>query len=227
MGWLGLFSSVSGCCPLVGFGGGALPLVRPAAVSGVGAWLGTYPTARHCAVALLFILLYFRLWSSLGRHVRVLSVCYSCSFLGVTSIVSEKKKEPNAALRFALVKNPSRTSLCVRASAASNTNPTVLTSGNGVGGILAADPLRTIVDSSSIDVDAVTEAELKENGFRSTQRTKLICTIGPATCGAEQLEWHREVIGQVRSLNEEKEYAVAIMMDTDGSEIHMGDLGDS
>lgn len=38
-------------------------------------------------------------------------------------------------------------------------------------------------------------------------------------------EWHREVIQRVRRLNEEKGYAVAIMMDTEGSEIHMGDLG--
>ncbi|RZR78880.1 hypothetical protein BHM03_00004431, partial [Ensete ventricosum] len=99
--------------------------------------------------------------------------------------------------------------------------------------------------TTAIDVDSVTEAELKENGFRSTRRTKLVCTIGPATCAAEQLEalavggmnvarvnmchgthdWHREVIRQVRRLNEEKGFAVAVMMDTQGSEIHMGDLG--
>ncbi|KAL8162744.1 hypothetical protein V2J09_014233 [Rumex salicifolius] len=98
---------------------------------------------------------------------------------------------------------------------------------------------------SGIEVCAVTEAELKENGFRSTRRTKLVCTIGPATCGFEQLEalavggmnvarinmchgtreWHRLVIERVRRLNEEKGFAVAIMMDTEGSEIHMGDLG--
>ncbi|KAF7151076.1 hypothetical protein RHSIM_Rhsim02G0031500 [Rhododendron simsii] len=100
-------------------------------------------------------------------------------------------------------------------------------------------------DSTSIEVDSVTEAELKENGFRSTRRTKLICTIGPATCGFEQLEalavggmnvarinmchgtreWHKMVIERVRRLNEDKGYAVAVMMDTEGSEIHMGDLG--
>lgn len=96
----------------------------------------------------------------------------------------------------------------------------------------------------SMEVDAVTEAELKENGFRSTRRTKLVCTIGPATCAPEQLEalamggmnvarlnmchgtrdWHKQVIRNVRSLNSEKGYSVAIMMDTEGSEIHMGDF---
>ncbi|XP_078435429.1 pyruvate kinase family protein [Wolffia australiana] len=100
------------------------------------------------------------------------------------------------------------------------------------------------LSSGSIDVDSVTEAELKENGYRSTRRTKLVCTIGPATCEKEQLEalaeggmnvarvnmchgtheWHREVIRRVRQLNEEKGYAIAVMMDTEGSEIHMGDL---
>ncbi|VFR03382.1 unnamed protein product [Cuscuta campestris] len=123
-----------------------------------------------------------------------------------------------------------------------STSP-VLASDNGSGGsVLAAagDAL-----SAAIEVDTVTEAELKENGFRSTRRTKLVCTIGPATCGFEQLEalavggmnvarinmchgtreWHRMVIHRVRRLNEQKGFAVAIMMDTEGSEIHMGDLG--
>jgi hypothetical protein len=38
-------------------------------------------------------------------------------------------------------------------------------------------------------------------------------------------KWHRKVIDAVRRLNEEKGYAIAVMMDTEGSEIHMGDLG--
>ncbi|XP_013629662.1 PREDICTED: plastidial pyruvate kinase 1, chloroplastic [Brassica oleracea var. oleracea] len=131
----------------------------------------------------------------------------------------------------------------------SSSSSQVLHSPNGTG---AAKPEeRSVVatavstDTAAIDVDTVTEAELKENGFRSTRRTKLICTIGPATCGFEQLEalaeggmnvarlnmchgtreWHRDVIRSVRKLNEEKGFAVAIMMDTEGSEIHMGDLG--
>ncbi|XP_042028631.1 pyruvate kinase isozyme A, chloroplastic-like [Salvia splendens] len=140
--------------------------------------------------------------------------------------------------RFALLKNPSKTSFSIKASA----------SDNGAG-TTVQDPVSffaAAADSAgSIEVDAVTEAELKENGFRSTRRTKLICTIGPATCKPEQLEalavggmnvarlnmchgtreWHRGVIQRLRRLNEEKGYAVAIMMDTEGSEIHMGDLG--
>ncbi|KAF5452749.1 hypothetical protein F2P56_027716 [Juglans regia] len=143
--------------------------------------------------------------------------------------------------------------LSIRASSSSDLDPTssqvVLASDNGkgvVGGVLipAMQPPPS-QDSGSIEVDAVTEAELKENGFRSTRRTKLVCTIGPATSGFDQLEalavggmnvarinmchgtreWHRDVIERVRRLNEEKGYAVAIMMDTEGSEIHMGDLG--
>ncbi|KAK7268931.1 hypothetical protein RIF29_21641 [Crotalaria pallida] len=125
--------------------------------------------------------------------------------------------------------------------ASSSRSPELLISdNNGAGPGLSAS-----ADLSSIEVDAVTEAELKENGFRSTRRTKLVCTIGPATCGFEQLEalavggmnvarinmchgtreWHKDVIDRVRRLNIEKGFAVAVMMDTEGSEIHMGDLG--
>ncbi|KAL2469801.1 Plastidial pyruvate kinase 1 [Abeliophyllum distichum] len=151
------------------------------------------------------------------------------------------------------LKTPIKTALIIKASVTdSYSNPSVLTSDNGAGGMLSVMPQDygafrgpTVADPSAIEVDAVTEAELKENGFRSTRRTKLICTIGPATCGAKQLEalavggmnvarinmchgpreWHQEVIQRVRRLNEDKGYAVAIMMDTEGSEIHMGDLG--
>ncbi|KAH9307843.1 hypothetical protein KI387_035754 [Taxus chinensis] len=103
----------------------------------------------------------------------------------------------------------------------------------------------SLMHPSVIEVDSVTELDLKENGFRSTRRTKLVCTVGPACCSFEQLEalamggmnvarinmchgtrdWHQNVIRNVRKLNQEKGYAVAIMMDTEGSEIHMGDLG--
>ncbi|CAD6207064.1 unnamed protein product [Miscanthus lutarioriparius] len=109
----------------------------------------------------------------------------------------------------------------------------------------AASSVAAAAAAAAIDVDAATEAELRENGFRSTRRTKLVCTVGPATCGAAELEalavggmnvarvnmchgdreWHRGVIRAVRRLNDEKGFAVAVMMDTEGSEIHMGDLG--
>nr|CAD1819804.1 unnamed protein product [Ananas comosus var. bracteatus] len=142
-----------------------------------------------------------------------------------------------------------RIALPFSASASSSASPPprdigspLLASDNGIGGGAAS---AAAVAAAGIDVDKVTEAELKENGFRSTRRTKLVCTIGPATCGPEQLEalavggmnvarvnmchgtheWHRRVIRQVRRLNEEKGFAVAVMMDTEGSEIHMGDLG--
>ncbi|PRQ36205.1 putative pyruvate kinase [Rosa chinensis] len=133
----------------------------------------------------------------------------------------------------------------IKASAADQ-KPSVLVSGNGTSSS-AVPSQQDYASSTSIEVDAVTEAELRENGFRSTRRTKLVCTIGPATAGFDQLEalavggmnvarlnmchgtrdWHRAVIERVRKLNEDKGYAVAIMMDTEGSEIHMGDLGTS
>ncbi|CAK8572142.1 unnamed protein product [Lathyrus sativus] len=120
---------------------------------------------------------------------------------------------------------------------ASSTSQIIASDSNGAGPGVPPD-------LGSIEVDAVTETELKENGFRSTRRTKLVCTVGPATCGFEQLEalavggmnvarinmchgtreWHKTVIDRVRRLNHEKGFAVAIMMDTEGSEIHMGDL---
>ncbi|XWS39252.1 hypothetical protein CRYUN_Cryun18bG0034900 [Craigia yunnanensis] len=161
--------------------------------------------------------------------------------------------------RFPLIKIPSKKhSITITKSLSSDIDATsskVLAPGNGqsgVPGVLSAEnvgvvPSHAPPDSGAgaIEVDAVTEAELKENGFRSTRRMKLICTIGPATCGFEQLEalavggmnvarinmchgtreWHQTVIERVRRLNEEKGFAVAIMMDTEGSEIHMGDLG--
>ena len=109
--------------------------------------------------------------------------------------------------------------------------------------IMVASP-EAMARADGLEVDWVTEAELKENGFRSTRRTKIVCTIGPRTCEFEEIEalamggmnvarvnmchgtreWHRDVIRRVRQLNEEKGFAVAVMMDTEGSEIHMDDL---
>jgi hypothetical protein len=113
--------------------------------------------------------------------------------------------------------------------------------------VVAEEEIESVTERKrrSFEIDTVTEKEMKENGFRSTRRTKLIATVGPACCKFEQLEelasagmnvarlnmchgtrdWHRDVIRNCRRLNAEKGYAVAVMMDTEGSEIHMGDLG--
>ena len=108
----------------------------------------------------------------------------------------------------------------------------------------AATKVRVATPNSSIDLDAALVKELKENGTRSTRRTKLICTIGPATSGYEELEqlasngmnvarlnmchgsheWHREVIQRIRKLNHELGYSLAIMVDTEGSEVHIGGI---
>ncbi|KAL4457632.1 hypothetical protein ABPG75_012497 [Micractinium tetrahymenae] len=86
--------------------------------------------------------------------------------------------------------------------------------------------------------------DLEYNGFRSTRRTKLIATIGPACDDEATLEalsvggmnvarlnlahgtheYHRSVVQCIRKLNKEKGFSVAIMMDTEGSEVHISDL---
>eukprot|EP00899_Mesostigma_viride_P004869 jgi/Mesvir1/14383/Mv09780-RA.1 len=94
------------------------------------------------------------------------------------------------------------------------------------------------------NLDPAIARELMENGPRSSRRTKIICTIGPSSCSTEVLEkmmsngmnvvrlnmchntheWHADVIDKVHRLNAEKGYAVAIMLDTEGSEVHIGNF---
>lgn len=155
--------------------------------------------------------------------------------------LQSRRRVPIAVKTFRAGKTTVATS--IRACAASP-SPETETSPSSSAVAAAAVLNGGFVPTSGIEVDTVTEAELKENGFRSSRRTKLVCTIGPATSGFEELgalaeggmnvarinmchgdrDWHRRVIDRVRRLNEEKGYAVAIMMDTEGSEIHMGDL---
>src|SRR5256885_16423991 len=76
------------------------------------------------------------------------------------------------------------------------------------------------------------------------RRTKIICTLGPATEKTEILrallgaganifrlnmshakhEWVREIVPRVRRLAEEMECAVAILLDTQGPAIRTGEL---
>jgi pyruvate kinase len=73
---------------------------------------------------------------------------------------------------------------------------------------------------------------LSNAGFRSTRRTKLIATIGPACDSEEMLEalaiggmnvarlnlshgghdYHRMIVDRIRKLNKEKGFAVAVMV---------------
>jgi len=103
---------------------------------------------------------------------------------------------------------------------------------------------RTVFDSRDLEGDVRAEQDLIDNGPRSTRRTKLICTIGPASRSKEMLatlaangmnvarlnmchgsqESHRETIQNIRQLNKDKGYSVAIMVDTEGSEVHTNEL---
>ncbi|KAL5070249.1 hypothetical protein RYX36_021136 [Vicia faba] len=97
----------------------------------------------------------------------------------------------------------------------------------------------------SLGLDMVSEGELMVKGFRGLRKTKLVCTVGPACSSLEDLEkmalggmnvarlnmchgsreWHRDVIRKIKKLNEEKGFAVSVMIDTEGSQIHVVDHG--
>ncbi|XP_076886596.1 pyruvate kinase isozyme A, chloroplastic-like [Bidens hawaiensis] len=95
--------------------------------------------------------------------------------------------------------------------------------------------------------DVVKEIELRENGFLGMRKTKLVCTVGPACCSGDELEklalggmnvarlnmchntieWHQDVIRKIKKLNQEKGFCVSVMIDTEGSQIHVLDHGAS
>nr|POF25577.1 pyruvate kinase isozyme a, chloroplastic [Quercus suber] len=78
--------------------------------------------------------------------------------------------------------------ISIRASSSDlDSSSPLLVFDNGKGAVISREEEYPVA-AGSTEVDAVTETELKENGFRSTRRTKLVCTIGPSTCGFDQLE---------------------------------------
>ncbi|CAL1370323.1 unnamed protein product [Linum trigynum] len=94
-------------------------------------------------------------------------------------------------------------------------------------------------------IDTVAEEVLRGEGFSGMWKTKLVCTIGPACCSLLELErlaaggmnvarlnmchnsrdWHRDVIAKIKKLNEQKGFSVSVMIDTEGSQIHVVDHG--
>ncbi|XP_022975726.1 plastidial pyruvate kinase 1, chloroplastic-like isoform X1 [Cucurbita maxima] len=97
---------------------------------------------------------------------------------------------------------------------------------------------------ATLGLDVVAERELKEKGFLGMRKTKFVCTIGPACCATEDLEklalegmniarlnmchntkeWHYGVIRKIKKLNE-KGFCISVMIDTEGSQIHVVDHG--
>ncbi|XP_073270139.1 pyruvate kinase isozyme A, chloroplastic-like [Primulina huaijiensis] len=95
----------------------------------------------------------------------------------------------------------------------------------------------------ALGIDVVSEEELRKKGFLGLRKTKLVCTIGPACCSLDDLEklamggmvvarlnmchntreWHQDVIRKIKMLNEEMGYCVSLMIDTEGSQIHVVD----
>ncbi|KAI9075206.1 hypothetical protein K1719_042815 [Acacia pycnantha] len=100
-------------------------------------------------------------------------------------------------------------------------------------------------DAYPLGLDVVSEGELREKGFMGLRKTKLVCTIGPVCCAWEDLEklalggmnvarlnmchgtreWHLDVITKIKKLNRERNFSISVMIDTEGSQIHVVDHG--
>ncbi|KAJ9561202.1 hypothetical protein OSB04_006362 [Centaurea solstitialis] len=100
-------------------------------------------------------------------------------------------------------------------------------------------------DDRLLGLDVVTENELREKGFLGMRKTKMVCTVGPSCCSYEELvklamggmnvarlnmchntrDWHQDVIRKIKRLNHELGFCVSLMIDTEGSQIHVADHG--
>ncbi|MBI3394672.1 MAG: pyruvate kinase [Spirochaetia bacterium] len=101
---------------------------------------------------------------------------------------------------------------------------------------------------SDIETSTSTEpAKLEAASRRDFRRTKIICTIGPASSNSEMIEKmagagmnvarlnmshgdhksHEEVIRRIRNLNRRLNHPVAILMDLQGPEIRTGEVSES
>ncbi|PWA50301.1 pyruvate kinase [Artemisia annua] len=110
---------------------------------------------------------------------------------------------------------------------------------------LLQEEVKGFKEKEGLVFDVVKENELRENGFMGMRKTKLVCTVGPACCSYEELEklalggmnvarlnmchntreWHQDVIRKIKKLNQEKGFCVSVMIDTEGSQIHVADHG--
>ena len=83
-------------------------------------------------------------------------------------------------------------------------------------------------------------------GFRQALRTKIVCTIGPATQEYNQLEalidagmdvarlnfshgvpeWHRRTVKLIRAISAEKKRPIGVMLDVPGPKVRIGEIPD-
>ncbi|GBF95398.1 pyruvate kinase isozyme chloroplastic [Raphidocelis subcapitata] len=136
---------------------------------------------------------------------------------------------------------------CVRARQSPASTETVTSEALQAENGAEAGPLASLDGALGLRVDErATHALSQAGGLRQMCKTKVVCTIGPATASLEGLTqladagmnvarlnmthgthaWHESVIEKIHKINKEKGYCIAIMVDTEGSEIHTGEISE-